>query len=74
MAPKKAPLSDVAIKALIAQGVAEHWLIMKLTKVVEMAMIATIQEVAEGELCLLLVRDAMENTDENDDRQVLSKE
>ncbi|GKA00878.1 retrovirus-related pol polyprotein from transposon TNT 1-94 [Tanacetum coccineum] len=50
MPPKRTTthMIDVAIKALIAQGVAEHWLIMKLTKVVEMAMIATIQEVAEG--------------------------
>ncbi|GKD39656.1 reverse transcriptase domain-containing protein, partial [Tanacetum coccineum] len=54
MDPKKAPMSDVVIKLLIAQGVAEHCLIMKLPEVEEMVMIAIIQEVEEGELCLLL--------------------
>nr|GEV66093.1 hypothetical protein [Tanacetum cinerariifolium] len=48
------PMTDAAIEALIAQGVATSWLSMKLTEAVEMITIAMILEVAEGQSELLV--------------------
>ncbi|GKA19309.1 reverse transcriptase domain-containing protein [Tanacetum coccineum] len=56
MPPKKTttPMTDASIKQLIAQGVVMRWLSMRATKAVEMAMIAMIREVEEGQSALLV--------------------
>nr|GEU83821.1 hypothetical protein [Tanacetum cinerariifolium] len=56
MALKKTttPMNDAAIKQLISQGVADALVEYEATETVEMAMIAMIREVAEGQSALLV--------------------